>query len=187
MEQTARAIPQPSVTTPAPSVEEESTLPLGLQWKEGNEELAATVIMKAGSEPGQEEVITRPTAPPLPPEEALPETIILPRSRTEGKPSPQLGPRSTESEPVHPEPGSVGRQAASPPAASREKLVSQPSRSGATDAARTEQEVSPLSDEDTFTGLPDEKKTDTPEEDDLLMETIILSPRKGPNGPDKKK
>ncbi len=186
LEQPTENIPKPPPIKSAFSAAEEDTLPLGIQWKE-EEELAATVIVTGAAAADQGDIITHPTAPP--PEEILPDTIILPRSGTEGKAPSHPVPPSLEAESAYSGAHPAASQTPSPPTAPRERPDAKLQDIGVTgtDEKVAEQEPSSISDEDTFTGAPDEKKPSMPEEDDLLMETIILSPRKGPDGPEKKK
>ncbi len=185
---------EPKSPTVVASVAEEDTLPLGMQWRPEDDELVETVLV--GGKAAAEE----PSPPPGPvpeaslPEEALPETIILPSK----SPARRVGdPRSPAPSPTdHREPlegADSGRMAPLPEPRleameSPPRSPEQPEKHGEEEDERgkPESEEASFSDEDTYPGPGFDSPEVPPEEDDLLMETIILSPRKGPEAPDKK-
>jgi hypothetical protein len=163
-DQTARAVAAPPPPAPGEPVSEEDTLPLGVQWRAEDQELIETVILTGGTSEKPERVEAPPASTASPSEDMLPETIIL-------------GPQA----PVEKHPDRLH------PA----RPVSAPDRGGmpsGRDAGLSglDSGATPPSDERTSSEPTSQEGPASSDEDDILMETIILSPKKGPGTPEKK-
>lgn len=185
---------EPTAPPLAASASEEDTLPLGMQWRPEDEELVETILLTGAASREQEIELPGPAAPAISQEEMLPETIILQPKASPGATRHQRS--AAQPAPEHAVPAGVEKSGQGVPAAQPPGDAVDRARAGpgipvtegdkGTGLKQAESEEPSFSEEDTFPGTDFELPKVPAEEEDLLMETIILSPRKDPGTPEKK-